>query len=146
MPFRVVQPPTNQEEFAELGKRLFAAAQALNVPLDPEGFLYSWVNGTRVVIEEVDDEIKGFAMLAAGKRWTHNDTTATVLVRESRGDEDGLLEFLKQIAAALPCAPDHANPQKPEKREEIGAGGGKPNGAVRDKPEARRSGLRLQQK
>ena len=101
MPFRVVQPPTNQEEFAELGKRLFAAAQALNVPLDPEGFLYSWVNGTRVVIEEVDDEIKGFAMLAAGKRWTHNDTTATVLVRESRGDEDGLLEFLKQIAAAL---------------------------------------------
>lgn len=101
MPFRVVQPPTNQEEFAELGKRLFAAAQALGIPLDPEGFLYSWVNGTRVVIEEVDDEIKGFAMLAAGKRWTHNDTTATVLVRESSGDEDGLLEFLKQIAAAL---------------------------------------------
>ena len=65
MPFRVVQPPTNQEEFAELGKRLFAAAQALGIPLDPEGFLYSWVNGTRVVIEEVDDEIKGFAMLAA---------------------------------------------------------------------------------
>ena len=101
MPFRVVQPPTNQEEFAELGKRLFAAAQALGIPLDPEGFLYSWVNGTRVVVEEVGDEIKGFAMLAAGKRWTHNDTTATVLVRESRGDEDGLLEFLKQIAAAL---------------------------------------------
>ena len=101
MPFRVVQPPTNQEEFAELGKRLFAAAQALGIPLDPEGFLYSWVNGTRVVIEEVDDEIKGFAMLAGGKRWTHNDTTATVLVRESHGDEDGLLEFLKQIAAAL---------------------------------------------
>ena len=101
MPFRVVQPPPNQEEFAELGKRLFAAAQALNVPLDPEGFLYSWVNGTRVVVEEVGGEIKGFAMLAAGKRWTHNDTTATVLVRESRGDESGLLEFLKQIAAAL---------------------------------------------
>lgn len=101
MPFRVVQPPTNQEEFAELGKRLFAAAQALGIPLDPEGFLYSWVNGTRVVIEEVDDEIKGFAMLAAGKRWTHNDTTATVLVFESSGDVDGLLEFLKQIAAAL---------------------------------------------
>lgn len=101
MPFRVVQPPTNQEEFAELGKRLFAAAQALNVPLDPEGFLYSWVNGTRVVVEEVGDEIKGFAMMAAGKRWTHNDTTATALVFESSGDVDGLLEFLKQIAAAL---------------------------------------------
>ncbi len=101
MSFRVVQPPTNQDEFAALGKRLFAAAQALNLPLDPEGFLYSWVNGTRVVVEEVNDEIKGFAMLAAGKRWTHNDTTATVLVMESSGDEAGLLEFLKQIAAAL---------------------------------------------
>lgn len=101
MPFRVVQPPSNQEEFTELGQRLFAAAQALNIPLEPEGFLYSWVNGSRVVIEEVGDEIKGFAMLAAGKRWTHNDTTASVLVMESSGDEDGLLDFLKQIAAAL---------------------------------------------
>lgn len=101
MSFRVVQPPSNQEEFTELGKRLYAAAQALNLPLDPEGFLYSWVNGTRVVVEEVGDEIKGFAMLAAGKRWTHNDTTATVLVMESSGDKAGLLEFLKQIAAAL---------------------------------------------
>lgn len=101
MPFRVIQPPSDQEQFTAEGKRLFAAAIGLGIPLEPEGFLYSWVNGTRVVIEEVDDEIKGFAMLAAGKRWTHNDTTATVLVRESRGDEDGLLEFLKQIAAAL---------------------------------------------
>lgn len=101
MSFRVVQPPTNQDDFAALGKRLFAAAQALNIPLDPEGFMYSWVNGTRVVIEEVDEEIKGFAMMAAGKRWTHNDSTATVLVMESSGDETGLLEFLKQIAAAL---------------------------------------------
>lgn len=103
MPFRVVQPPTNQEEFAELGKRLFAAAQALLIPLDPEGFMYSWVNGTRVVIEEQGGEIKGFAMMAAGKRWTHNDTTATVLAIESNGDVDELLDFLKQIAAALGC-------------------------------------------
>lgn len=101
MPFRVVQPPTDQEQFTELGKRLYAAAQALNVPLEPEGFLYSWVNGTRVVIEEVGDEIKGFALMAAGKRWTHGDTTATVLLKASNGDADGLFEFLKQIAAAL---------------------------------------------
>lgn len=101
MPFRVVQPPADQTQFTELGKRLYSAAQSLGVPLDPEGFLYSWVNGTRVVVEEVGDEIVGFAMLAAGKRWTHNDTTATVLVIESKGDHDGLLEFLKQIASAL---------------------------------------------
>ena len=103
MPFRVVQPPSNEEEFAELGKRLYTAAQALDIPLEPEGFLYSWVNGTRVVIEETDGEIKGFALMAAGKRWTHGDTTATVLLMGSNGDAEGLFEFLKQIAAALGC-------------------------------------------
>jgi hypothetical protein len=101
MPFRVIQPPSDPEQFTEEGKRLYTAAKALGVPLDPEGFLYSWVNGTRVVVEEVGGEIKGFALLAAGKRWTHNDTTATVLVMESSGDEPGLLEFMKQIATAL---------------------------------------------
>lgn len=101
MPFRVVQPPTDQEQFAEVGKRLYLAAQTLGIPLDPEGFLYSWVNGTRVLVEEVDDEIKGFALLAAGKRWTQSDTTATVLAMETAGDHDGLLEFIKQIASAL---------------------------------------------
>lgn len=40
-------------------------------------------------------------MLAAGKRWTHSDTTATILVMESTGDAEGLLEFVKQIASAL---------------------------------------------
>jgi hypothetical protein len=101
MPFRVIQPPTDPEQFTEEGKRLYSAAKELGIPLDPEGFLYSWVNGTRVVVEEIGGEIKGFALLAAGKRWTHNDTTATVLAMESSGDHEGLLEFLKQIATAL---------------------------------------------
>lgn len=101
MPFRVIQPPAEQEAFTETGKRLYTAAQALGIPLDPEGFLYSWVNGTRVVVEEVGDEIKGFALLVMGKRWTHNDTTSTVLAFETNGDHDAMLDFLKQIASAF---------------------------------------------
>lgn len=101
MPFRVIQPPSDQTQFTEAGKRIYAAARKLGIPLDPEGFLYSWVNGTRVIVEEQDGEIKGLALLAMGKRWTHNDTTASVLVMESLGDEAGLLDFIKQIASAF---------------------------------------------
>lgn len=101
MPFRVIQPPSDQTQFTAEGKRLYEAAKALGIELDAEGFLYSWVEGVRVVVEEVDGEIKGFIMLAAGKRWTHSDSTATILVMETTGDEEGLLEFVKQIASAL---------------------------------------------
>ena len=101
MPFRVIQPPSDQTQFTAEGKRWYEAAKALGIELDAEGFLYSWVEGVRVVVEEVDSEIKGFIMLAAGKRWTHSDSTATILVMETIGDEEGLLEFVKQIASAL---------------------------------------------
>lgn len=101
MPFRVIQPPSDQTQFTEAGKRIYAAAQKLGIPLDAEGFLYSWVNGTRVIVEEQDGEIKGLALLAMGRRWTHNDTASSVLVMESLGDEEGLLDFIKQIASAF---------------------------------------------
>ena len=64
MPFRVIQPPSDQSQFTEEGKRLYAAAKALGIELDAEGFLYSWVEGVRVVVEETGDEIKGFVASA----------------------------------------------------------------------------------
>ena len=104
MPFRVIQPPSDPEQFTEEGKRLYTAGKALGVPLEPEGFLHSWVSGTRVVVEEVDGEVVGFVLLAVGQRWTHSDATASALVLETKGDYDGLVEFLKQICAALGAA------------------------------------------
>lgn len=102
MPFRVIQPPSDQEQFTAEGKRLFAAAIGLGIPLEPEGFLYSWVNGTRVLVEETaEGEIIGFLLLTVGKRWTHNDSTATVLAVETNGDFNGLIDFAKQIACAF---------------------------------------------
>lgn len=103
MPFRVIQPPSDEKNFTEAGKRVYAASQELGMNFDPEGFLFSWVNGVRVVVEEVDDEIVGIGLVATGRRWTHNDTTASVLNVESKGDYDGLIDFMKQIATAFGC-------------------------------------------
>lgn len=100
MSFNVVPPPKDETEFAETGKQLVEAGRALGMQLEAEGFLFSWIGGTRVLIERAESgEIVSMALVTIGKRWTHNDTTATVLLME--GNREPMLEFVKQIAAAL---------------------------------------------
>ena len=100
MSFNVVQPPKDETEFAELGKQLVEAGRALGMQLEAEGFLFSWIGGTRVLVEKTEaGEIVSMALVTIGKRWTHNDTTATVLRME--GNREPMLEFVKQIASAL---------------------------------------------
>lgn len=100
MSFLVVQPPKDEQEFAALGKELVEAGRKLGMHLEAEGFLYSWIGGTRVVIErDTSGEIVTMGLVSLGKRWTHNDTTATVLLLE--GNREPMLEFIKQISAAL---------------------------------------------
>lgn len=100
MSFNVVQPPKDETEFAELGKQLVEAGRALGMQLEAEGFLFSWIGGTRVLVEKTEaGEIVSMALVTIGKRWTHNDTTATVLLME--GNREQMLEFVKQIASAL---------------------------------------------
>lgn len=100
MSFVVVQPPKDETEFAELGKQLVEAGRALGMQLEAEGFLFSWIGGTRVLVEKTETgEIVSMALVTIGKRWTHNDTTATVLLME--GNREPMLEFVKQIASAL---------------------------------------------
>lgn len=100
MSFTVVQPPKDENEFAELGKQLVEAGRALGMQLEAEGFLFAWIGGTRVLIEKTEaGEIVSMALVTIGKRWTHNDTTATVLLME--GNREPMLEFVKQIASAL---------------------------------------------
>lgn len=100
MSFNVVPPPKDETEFAELGKQLVEAGRALGMQLEAEGFLFSWIGGTRVLVEKTETgEIVSMALVTIGKRWTHNDTTATVLLME--GNREPMLEFVKQIASAL---------------------------------------------
>ena len=100
MSYHVLQPPKDESLFTELGKEIYLAAKGFGLELDIEGFLLAWVNGTRVVVERSGKEntITGLILVTVGKRWVHNDFTATVLFHH--GDQ-ALLEFTKQICSAL---------------------------------------------
>lgn len=102
MSLSVIQPPGDEAKFAEVGKELYAAAKALGMNIDVEGFLHAWVSGLRVVIERDDDtkEITGMVLLQGGLQWNQNRHTASVM--EIRGrNVDNLVEFTKQVASAM---------------------------------------------
>lgn len=101
MPFVVIQPPADETKLAEVGKEVYEAAVKLGLNVDVEGFIQSWVTGLRVLAER-DEEgvICGICLMALGKRWTRQDYTASVLELRGR-DHSEMLEFAKQIAAAL---------------------------------------------
>lgn len=100
MPFFVIQPPANEQEYANVGKEIYEASIRLGMTLDPEGFLFAWTAGTRVIVERDDsDVIVSLALVTIGRRWVRRDNTATVL--ELRGNRETLFEYVKQIAAAL---------------------------------------------
>lgn len=100
MGFAVEQPPKADEQLAEKGKEIFEAAKRLGLDLDVQGFLMSWVGGTRVIVErDTSGTIVSLAFLAVGKRWLHDDFTATVL--DLRGNREPMLCFIRTIANAL---------------------------------------------
>lgn len=99
MPFMVVQPPKDEEQFAEVGKELHAAVKKFGMDMEPQGFLLSWVNGTRAIVERNEaGEIVGIALVTIGQRWVQNDFSATVLFFQG---SDALHDFVLQIASAL---------------------------------------------
>lgn len=104
MPYQVVQPPADQERFAQLGKELFERSKELGMTLDVEGFLMAWVNGTRVVVERnADGLIVSMALVAMGKQWVRNRVTASIMELRtySRENRDAMVEFITQLATAM---------------------------------------------
>lgn len=100
MTFSVVQPPKDENQFAEVGKELYEAGKALGINLDAEGFLYAWAQGTRVIVRrDATNTIVGFALVTVGQRWLHSDFTASVLA--IRGEREPMVEFIKTICNAL---------------------------------------------
>ena len=97
--FKVIQPPADEQVFAETSKRIFDAAHRLGMKLEIEGFLMAWVSGTRVIVEEKDGEIIALALVTMGRRWVQDDFAATLL--DSRGGDERMFEFIKQIAIAM---------------------------------------------
>lgn len=95
---KVINPPKDEQKFAEVGQWLIDGATNLGIELDVEGFLYSWVDGTRVLVEETGDKITSMALMRVGTRWVDNTQKATILRRA--GDEERILEFAETIAKA----------------------------------------------
>lgn len=119
MPFAVIPPPAEINallnngmslpaaveaagaQLAEIAKPMAAAAESLGIKLDIPGFLYAWINGTRVLVEkDASGTIVGMAFLAVGKKWVSHDDSATILEMRG-GDRAGMVEFAKSIAGAV---------------------------------------------
>lgn len=94
----VINPPKDENKFAETGKWLVDSAHELGMDIDTEGFLYSWVAGTRVLVEKDGDKVVGMALMAVGFRWVDSSYKATLL--RIAGNEERLMEFARTIAKA----------------------------------------------
>lgn len=96
----MIPPPGDEKRLWEVGKPIIEAAIRLGLKIDPEGFMYSWMSGTRLLVEKEDGEIVGMAMMTAGKRWVDAEHQASVLLVTEAG-RDKLLEFASTIAKAM---------------------------------------------
>lgn len=103
MGFKVIQPPKDEAKLAEVIRPVIEAAHANGLALEPEPFIYSWLNGTRLLVEEQDGVIVGVALMAVGIQWINNDFTATLLANAGK-NKASMLEFAKTISAALGAA------------------------------------------
>ena len=100
MSFHVVQPPADEAAYNKVGVELFQASRDLGLTLDAQGFLFAWTSGTRVIVErDTEGNVIGMVLMAVGQRWVANDHTASIMAVE--GNRDALLEYARNIAAAL---------------------------------------------
>lgn len=100
MTFEVMLPPEDADNLTSDAVEVIQAAIDLGLDVEPEGFLYSWVSGDRLVVQrDSERKIVGIAMFTMGKRWTHSDMKAHVLLL--LGDKEALLEYVVNMARAL---------------------------------------------
>lgn len=101
MPFIVVSPPSTDEDLKRVGKKVIDAAFKLGRPLDVEGFLKSWILGTRVIAEtDAEDNYIGLAFVAMGDRWLFDDSAVSVMWKNVT-DEAGFEQFIRAIGTAF---------------------------------------------
>mgnify|MGYP007097114283 CR=1 FL=1 len=98
MGYEVVTPPGTDEALAATGTEVIEATKELGLNIDIQGFLHSWITGTRVVVHRNGEgKIDTLAIMAVGKRWIHSDVTASML--ELRGVEtEGMMNFCRTLA------------------------------------------------
>lgn len=100
MTFEVLLPPEDAKNLTDATVEVVEAAIRMGQDVEPEGFIYSWMAGSRLVVHrDKDRNIDGIAMFTMGKRWTHSDQKAHVLLL--LGDKSALLGFVVNMAKAL---------------------------------------------
>lgn len=100
MTFEVLTPPDDADNLTEAAVEVIKAAIDMDQDIEPEGFIYSWVGGSRLVVKRgADRKIEGIAMFSMGKRWTHSDMKAHILIL--LGDRQALLDYVVNMAKAL---------------------------------------------
>lgn len=100
MTFEVLTPPEDANKLTEAAVEVIKAAIDMDQDVEPEGFIFSWVSGSRLIVQrDSDQKIVGIAMFTMGKRWTHSDMKAHVLLL--LGDREALLNYIVNMAKAL---------------------------------------------
>lgn len=113
MTLNVETPPKDEKAFTELGRDLLEAAIKLGLNVDPEGFLYAWAGGTRVLVDRDDEsgEITSILLMAAGKRWLDSATKASVML--VAGDREKMLKFAHTIAKGIGAVSIYVEEEEP---------------------------------
>lgn len=100
MPFRLVKVPKEQAELSKVGLEIVMAANDLGKPVDPDGFLRSWMTGTKVLAEyDAKNKIIGLAFMVSGRRWFEDFDTATLLYATGE-NRQGMMDFAQSVASA----------------------------------------------
>lgn len=94
-------PPSEEDKVKAALDKLHAAATALNISLDLDGFVRSWLSdSTRVVVAYEGETPVGFAIMSFGRRYFDANMTASVLLAEGPA-RPALLEYLVEMARML---------------------------------------------
>lgn len=100
MTFEVLTPPDDADNLTRSSVEVIKAAIDMGLDVEPEGFIYSWIAGSRLVVKrDAERNIVGIAMFSMGKRWTHSDMKAHVLIL--LGETQELLDYIVNMARAI---------------------------------------------
>jgi hypothetical protein len=94
-------PPNNEAAAKVELDKIVAAAKALDIPLEMQGFVANWLSdNTRVFLATEGDTPVGFGVLVFGRRYYDNDMSASVLIAEGLARKE-MLEFMADSSKML---------------------------------------------
>lgn len=101
MKVEIVMPGKTEESVKEGLLRLLQAASETGVPIEGESFARAWMSdNTRVFVATDEGKVKGFAIMAFGRRYYDPQPSASILLAEGEARNE-LLSFMFDTARVL---------------------------------------------